>query len=109
MAFISQSGAIWTSILDLSIKEHIGFSYVASLGSMLDVNFGDIIDCLSGDSYVNSIVMYIETLTLFRSFMSAARAVSRIKPIIALKAGRTKAGALAAASHTGAIAGEDAV
>ena len=109
MAFISQSGAICTSILDLSIKEHIGFSYVVSLGSMLDVNSGDIIDCLGGDSYVNSIVMYIESPTQFRSFMSAARAVSRIKPIIALKAGRTKAGALAAASHTGALAGEDAV
>ena len=109
MAFISQSGAICTSILDLSIKEQMGFSYFVSLGSMLDVDFGDMIDYLGGDPKVSSIVMYIESLSRFRNFMSAARAVSRIKPIIALKAGRTHAGALAASSHTGALAGEDAV
>ena len=109
MAFISQSGAICTSVLDLSIKEQIGFSYFVSLGSMLDVDFGDIIDYLGGDYQVNSIIMYIESLSRFRNFMSAARAVSRVKPIIALKAGRTQAGAKAAASHTGSLAGEDAV
>ncbi len=109
MAFISQSGAICTSILDFSLKEHIGFSYFVSLGSMLDVDFGDVIDYLGGEPDVSSIVMYIENLTRIRNFMSAARAVSRVKPIIALKAGRTKAGALAAASHTGAMASEDAV
>ena len=108
MAFISQSGAVCAAMLDLSIKEHIGFSYVVSLGSMIDVNFGDMIDYMGGDFQVGSIVMYVERLTHFRGFMSAARAVSRIKPIIALKAGRTKAGALAAASHTGALTGEDA-
>ena len=109
MAFISQSGAICTAILDLSIKENIGFSYFVSLGDMLDVDFGDMIDYLGGEPEVSSIVMYVESLTNFRKFMSAARAVSRVKPIIALKAGRTRAGALAAASHTGALAGEDAV
>lgn len=109
MAFISQSGAICTSILDLSIKEQFGFSYFISLGSMLDVDFGDMIDYLGSDPDVSSIVMYIEGFTRFRNFMSAARAVSRVKPVIALKAGRTKAGAKAAASHTGAMAGEDAI
>jgi acetyltransferase len=109
MAFISQSGAICTAILDLSIKENIGFSYFVSLGDMLDVDFGDMIDYLGGESEVSSIVMYVESLTNFRKFMSAARAVSRVKPIIVLKAGRTQAGALAAASHTGAMAGEDSV
>ncbi len=109
MAFISQSGAIFTAILDLSIAENIGFSYFVSLGDSLDVDFGDLIDYLGGEPEVSSIVMYVENLTNFRKFMSAARAVSRVKPIIALKAGRTRAGALAAASHTGAMAGEDAV
>ncbi len=109
MAFISQSGGINTAILDLSKREHIGFSYFVSLGSMIDVNFGDMIDYIGGDPAVSSIVMYVENLTRFRSFMSAARAVSRVKPIIAFKAGRTKAGAAAAMSHTGAMAGEDAV
>lgn len=109
MAFISQSGAIYTAVLDLSIKEKIGFSYFVSLGSMLDVDFGDMIDYLGGDYQVGSIVMYVECLSRFRNFMSAARAVSRVKPIIVLKAGRSSAGASAAASHTGAMAGEDAV
>ena len=109
MAFFSQSGAICTAILDLSIAENIGFSYFVSLGGMLDVDFGDTIDYLGGEPEVSSIVMYVESLTHFRKFMSAARAVSRVKPIITLKAGRTRAGALAAASHTGALAGEDAV
>ena len=109
MAFISQSGAVCGAVLDLSIKEHIGFSYFVSLGSMLDVNFGDMIDYLGNDPQVGSIVMYMENLTRHRNFMSAARAVARIKPIIVLKAGRTRAGAAAAASHTGALAGEDAV
>ena len=92
MAFISQSGAVCGAVLDLSIKEHIGFSYFVSLGSMLDVNFGDVIDYLGNDPQVGSIVMYMENLTRHRNFMSAARAVARIKPIIVLKAGRTRAG-----------------
>ncbi len=109
MAFVSQSGAICTSILDLSIKENIGFSYFVSLGSMLDIEFGDMVDYLGDDPDVSSIIMYVESLSRFRNFMSAARAVSRIKPIIVLKAGRSMAGAKAAASHTGSLAGENEV
>ena len=108
-AFISQSGGICSSILDLSVTDRIGFSHVISLGSMLDVNFGDVIDYLGSDPYVGSIVMYVECLSHLRNFMSAARAVSRVKPIIAIKAGRTPSGAVAAASHTGAVAGVDAI
>ncbi len=109
LAFVSQSGAICTAILDLAFKEHIGFSHFVSIGSMLDVDFGDLIDYLGNDSATKSILLYIESLTNFRKFMSAARSVSRVKPIIVLKAGRSEAGAKAAASHTGAMAGEDAV
>jgi acetyltransferase len=109
MAFVSQSGAICVSVLDLCLREHIGFSYFVSLGSMMDVDFGDIIDYLGGDSHVGSIVIFVESIPRIRNFMSAARSVSRIKPIIALKAGRTAAGALAIASHTGRLGGEDAV
>jgi len=109
LAFVSQSGAICTAILDLAFKEHIGFSHFVSIGSMLDVDFGDLIDYLGNDPSAKSILLYIESLTNFRKFMSAARSVSRIKPIIVLKAGRSAAGAKAAASHTGAMAGEDAV
>jgi acetyltransferase len=109
LAFVSQSGAICTAILDLALKERIGFSHFVSIGSMLDVDFGDMIDFLGNDSSAKSILLYIENLTNFRKFMSAARSVSRIKPIIVLKSGRSPAGARAAASHTGAMAGEDAV
>ena len=109
MAFVSQSGAVCTAILDLSLKEQIGFSYFVSVGSMLEVDFGDLIDYLGNDTQVNSIILYMESLTNFRKFMSAARAVSRVKPIIVLKSGRSPAGAKAAQSHTGALSGEDAV
>jgi acetyltransferase len=109
LAFVSQSGAICTSILDLSFKENIGFSHFVSIGSMVDVDFGDMIDYLGNDSRAGSILLYIENLTQIRKFMSAARAVSRIKPIVVLKSGRSEAGARAASSHTGALAGEDAV
>jgi acetyltransferase len=109
VAFISQSGAICTAILDLSLKEEIGFSHFVSIGSMLDVDFGDLVDHLGNDPEVKSILLYIESLTNFRKFMSAARAVSRVRPIVVLKAGRSPAGARAAASHTGAMVGEDGV
>jgi acetyltransferase len=109
VAFISQSGAICTAILDLSLKEEVGFSHFVSIGSMLDVDFGDLVDYLGNDPEVKSILLYIESLTNFRKFMSAARAVSRVKPIVVLKAGRSPAGARAAASHTGAMVGEDGV
>ena len=109
LAFISQSGAICSAILDLSPKENIGFSYFVSIGSMLDVDFGDLIDYLGADPEVSSILLYVESLSHFRKFMSATRAVSRLKPIVVLKSGRSPAGSRAAASHTGAMAGEDAV
>jgi acetyltransferase len=107
LAFVSQSGALCTAILDLSVKEHIGFSHFVSTGSMMDVDFGDLIDYLGDQPQVQSILLYVEYLKSFRKFMSAARAVSRIKPIVVLKSGRSRAGAQAASSHTGALAGED--
>ncbi|MDD5203928.1 MAG: GNAT family N-acetyltransferase [Desulfobacterales bacterium] len=109
LAFISQSGAICTAMLDLALKENMGFRYFVSIGSMLDVDFGDLIDYLGNDPDVKCILLYVESLSNFRKFMSAAREVSRVKPIIVLKSGRSAAGAQAAASHTGAMAGEDAV
>jgi acetyltransferase len=109
LAFISQSGALCTAILDRSFKENIGFSYFISIGSMADVDFGDLIDYLGSSEEVSSIILYMESVTNAKKFMSAARAVSRVKPIIALKAGRSVAGAKAAASHTGSMAGEDDV
>jgi acetyltransferase len=109
LAVISQSGAICFAILDRAAQENTGFSHFVSIGSMLDVDFGDMIDYLGNDGSVKSILLYIETLTNPRKFMSAARSVSRIKPIIVLKAGKSPAGAKAATTHTGAMAGEDAV
>jgi acetyltransferase len=93
----------------MAFKEHIGFSNFVSIGSMIDVDFGDLIDFLGNDYTVKSILLYIESITNFRKFMSASRSVSRVKPIIVLKAGRSSAGAKAASSHTGAMVGEDAV
>jgi acetyltransferase len=109
LAFISQSGAIGTAILDYSIRERFGFSHFISVGAMVDIDFADLIDYLGKHPRVDSILLYIESLGRVRPFMSAARAVSRIKPIVALKSGRTPAGAEAAASHTGAMAGEDSL
>jgi acetyltransferase len=109
IAFLSQSGAVCTSVLDIANRENVGFSHFVSLGSMVDVDFADMIDYLGSLSAVKSIVMYVENITHIRNFMSAARSVSRLKPIIALKSGRSAAGARAAASHTGAMAGADAV
>lgn len=109
LAFVSQSGGICTAILDMSFQTGIGFSHFVSIGSMLDVDFGDMIDYLGRDPAAKSILLYVEQLTNVRKFMSAARAVSRIKPIIVLKAGSSTAGAKVASSHTGALAGEDAI
>ncbi len=109
LAFVSQSGALLMGILDHSYKENIGFSHFISIGSMLDVDFGDMIDYLGNDPDVSAIVLYIEGLSRFRKFMSSARAVSRVKPIVVLKSGRSPAGARAASSHTGSLVGEDAV
>ena len=109
IAFLSQSGSVCASVMDLAEKENLGFSHIVGLGSMLDVDFADMIDYLSEQRGVDSIIMYMENITRIRNFMSAARAASRIKPIICLKSGRSAAGALAASFHTGAIAGDDAV
>jgi len=109
VAFVSQSGALATSVIDWALSEQIGFSHVVSLGNMLDIDFGDLIDFLAQDSQTRSIFLYIENVTEPRKFMSAARAFARSKPIIVYKAGRFAASAKAAVSHTGAMAGEDAV
>ncbi len=107
VAFISQSGALCTAVLDWSYRENVGFSYFISVGSMLDVGWGDLIDYLGDDPNTESIVMYMETIGDARSFISAAREVALNKPIIVIKAGRTAAAAKAAASHTGSLAGSD--
>jgi acetyltransferase len=109
VGFISQSGALCTSILDWSDRENVGFSAFISIGSMLDVNWGDLIDYLGDDPQTHSIVIYMESIGDARSFLSAAREVALSKPIIVLKAGRTAAAAQAAASHTGALTGSDDV
>jgi len=109
VAFISQSGALCTAILDWAQQEMVGFSAFVSIGSMLDVDWGDLIDYLGNDPRTHSIVMYMESVGDARSFLSAAREVSLNKPIIVIKAGRSEAAAHAAASHTGTLAGSDEV
>ncbi|MCB9453128.1 MAG: bifunctional acetate--CoA ligase family protein/GNAT family N-acetyltransferase [Anaerolineaceae bacterium] len=109
VGFISQSGALCTSVLDWSFAENVGFSAFISIGSMLDVNWGDLIYYLGDDPNTTSIVIYMESIGDARSFLSAAREVALSKPIIVIKAGRTEAAAHAAASHTGALAGSDDV
>ena len=109
VAFVAQSGAMVTAVLDWATGRGIGFSHLVSLGDMSDVDFGDMLDYLAGDAETSAILLYIEAVTHARKFMSAARAAARLKPVIAIKAGRDAAGARAAASHTGALAGMDAV
>jgi acetyltransferase len=109
VAFISQSGAICTAVLDWSFTENVGFSAFISIGSMLDVSWGDLIYYLGDDPHTHSIIIYMESIGDARGFMSAAREVSRTKPIIVIKAGRTEAAAAAAASHTGTLTGSDEV
>ncbi|MER3493900.1 MAG: acetyl CoA synthetase subunit alpha [Mastigocladus sp. ERB_26_2] len=109
VGFISQSGALFTAILDWSFRENVGFSAFISIGSMLDAGWGDLIYYLGDDPHTESIVIYMESIGDARSFLSAAREVALTKPIIVIKAGRTAAAAKAAASHTGALAGSDAV
>lgn len=109
IGFISQSGALCTAILDWSLQENVGFSAFVSIGSMLDVNWGDLIYYLGDDPHTQSIVIYMESIGDARSFLSAAREVALTKPIIVMKAGHTEAAAKAAASHTGTLAGSDAV
>jgi len=109
IAFISQSGALCTSVLDWALQEKVGFSYFVSIGNTLDVDFGDLIDYFGEDENTRSIILYVESMTNARKFMTAARAFARTKPIIAYKAGRFPESAQVAASHTGALAAEDAV
>jgi acetyltransferase len=109
LAFVAQSGAIVTAIQDWAEPRAVGFSHLVSLGDMLDVDFGDMLDYLANDPRTDAILLYVEGIRHTRKFMSAARAAARMKPIIAVKAGRFEAGMRAAASHTGAVAGADAV
>ncbi len=109
VAFLSQSGALQTAILDWSLQENVGFSAFVSLGSMLDVGWGDLIDYLDTDGRTKSILIYMESVGDARAFLSAAREVALRKPIIVLKGGRTAQAAQAAASHTGTLAGSDEV
>ncbi|HUE24475.1 MAG TPA: bifunctional acetate--CoA ligase family protein/GNAT family N-acetyltransferase [Bryobacteraceae bacterium] len=109
VGFISQSGALCTAVLDWSLREMVGFSAFVSVGSMLDVGWGDLIYYLGNDPRTRSIVIYMETIGDARGFLSAAREVALYKPIIVIKAGRSEAAAKAAASHTGSLAGSDEV
>ena len=109
IAFISQSGALCTAILDWAESQNVGFSHFVSIGSMIDVGFHDLIDYFGNDPKTTSIVIYMESLTNARGFLSAAKAFAKNKPIILLKAGKSTEGAQAAMSHTGSLAGNDAV
>ncbi|MEZ0258256.1 MAG: acetate--CoA ligase family protein, partial [Chthoniobacter sp.] len=109
VAFLSQSGALCTAILDWSLREGVGFSAFVSLGSMLDIGWGDLVDYFGNDPHTKSIVCYMESVGDARAFLSAARAVAYTKPIVVIKVGRTDAAARAAASHTGTLTGSDAV
>jgi len=109
VGFISQSGALCTAVLDWSLRENVGFSHFVSVGSMLDVGWGDLIHYLGDDPNTESIVIYMETIGDARAFLSAAREVANVKPIIMIKPGRTAGAAKAAASHTGSLTGSDEV
>ena len=109
LAFVSQSGALVTAVLDWARSREIGFSHLVSLGEHCDVDFGDLLDHLGSDAATRAILLYVEAVPSPRKFMSAARAAARNKPVIIVKAGRAAAGMRAAASHTGALAGSDAV
>ena len=108
LAFLSQSGALITGILDWAMARGIGFSYVVSMGDMADVDVGDLLDFLAADISTQSILLYLETIPAARKFMSAARSAARAKPVIVIKSGRYRESARAAATHTGALAGSDA-
>jgi acetyltransferase len=109
IAFISQSGALCNTFLDWSVYERIGFSYFVSIGSMADISFPELIDYFATDQHVSSILIYMESLNDARKFMSSARAFSKNKPLVVLKAGVGAAGAKAVLSHTGTMAGSDYV
>ena len=109
IAFVSQSGALVTAVLDWAVGRGIGFSHIVSLGDMSDVDFGDLLDHLAQDAATRSILLYVESIKDARKFMTAARIAARAKPVIVIKSGRSSGGAKAAMSHTGALAGSDAV
>ena len=109
IAFLSQSGALVTAVLDWAAERELGFSHIVSLGDMSDVDFGDLLDYLAQDAGTRAILLYVESIKAARKFMSAARIAARAKPVIVVKSGRSQSGARAAMSHTGALAGADAV
>lgn len=109
LAFVSQSGALVTAMLDWARARRIGFSHLVSIGERIDVDVGDLLDVLASDGRTRAILLYLESIDAPRKFMSAARAAARNKPVIVVKAGRGQAGRQAAASHTGALAGSDIV
>jgi acetyltransferase len=109
LAIISQSGAIAAGMLEWATRRSVGFSGIASIGDQLDVDFGDLLDYFALDHRTRSILLYVESIKDARKFMSAARAAARTKPVVVIKAGRHAQGAKAAATHTGALAGSDAV
>ncbi|WP_457423564.1 bifunctional acetate--CoA ligase family protein/GNAT family N-acetyltransferase [Roseateles sp. P5_E7] len=109
IAFVSQSGALVTAVLDWARSRRIGFSHMVSLGERADVDFGDLLDHFASDPHTRAILLYMESIESPRKFMSAARAAARNKPVIVVKAGRAGNGLQAAASHTGALAGSDVV
>jgi len=109
LAFVSQSGALCTAVLDWARSKEIGFSHFIHLGDSEGLDFGDVLDYLGSDPTTRAILLYIESIHERRNFMSAARAAARNKPVLAIKAGRSREGARAAATHTGALAGADMV
>ncbi|MBS0539129.1 MAG: CoA-binding protein, partial [Proteobacteria bacterium] len=109
IAAITQSGAVLAALADWGSAQGIGFSHLLSMGDMADVDFGDMLDVLARDYETRAVLMYVEGITQGRKFMSAARGIARVKPVIVLKAGRHAAAAEAAASHTGSMAGSAAV
>lgn len=109
LAFVSQSGALLTAMLDWARQRGIGFSHLVSLGEQCDVDVGDLLDLLASDAHTRAILLYVESVQSPRKFMSAARAAARNKPVIIIKAGRSARGRQAAASHTGALTGADIV
>jgi len=109
LALVSQSGAIAAGMVDWAAQRGVGFSGIVSIGDQLDVDLADLLDHFALDSRTRAILLYIEAVKDARKFMSAARAAARVKPVVVVKSGRGAAGARAAATHTGALAGADAV
>ena len=109
LALISQSGAISTALVEWAANRNVGFSTIVSSGENLDVDYGDLLDYFALDNDTRAILLYIESISDVRKFMSAARAAARVKPVVVIKSGRHTQGARAAATHTGALAGSDAV